>query len=265
MTRHKYLLIPLACILLLPAALGAQTIDLSTGNYPSIQSDWLQQIIEKQTATEEKFQELQTFYCAKLIGLTPAKRKEFKKLYTSLKNKQEWLILLDPEHSLSGPYNPGDLVGSGKTRMRREAQDYMNAMIAAAKKDGVTLIPLSGYRTWEYQQNLLNNSKNPQYVAKPGQSQHHLGTAMDFNTVNPKNENTPAMQWLRKHAGEYGFSLSFPKGAEAEKESGYPYEAWHYRYITRDAVRLQDDFFGGDQHKTLKFLHDCVFNAQPEK
>lgn len=262
MISYKCLLGTLAGTLLLPGTMLAQTINLSPGNYPPVQTNWLQQIIEKQTVSEEKVQELQILYCAGLTGLTPARREEFKQLYTALKDKQEWLILLDPDHSLSGPYDPGDLVGSGRTKMRREAHDYMNAMIAAAKKDGVTLEPLSGYRTWEYQAGLLSKSKNPQYVAKPGQSQHHLGTAMDFNTVDPRLENIPAMKWLRKHAGEYGFSLSFPKGKEAEEESGYPYEAWHYRYITMDAVALQDGFFDGDQHRTLKFMLDCIFQKQ---
>ena len=98
-------------------------------------------------------------------------------------------------------------------------------------------------------------------MASPGHSQHQLGTAIDFNTVNTKDENIPALQWLKKHAGKYGFSLSFPKGKEAE--TGYPYEAWHYRYISKEGVALQDGFFGGNQHKMLLFLNSCLWT--PEK
>lgn len=191
--------------------------------------------------------------------------------YSPLKSKQNWLILVDPQNPLSRQYKLADLTTiSNKAwpkpvRLRKEALDQMNKMIKAAKQDKVTLIPLSTYRTWEYQdglyrRNLAKNGGKPTgYVAQAGESQHHLGTAVDFNTVEPKDENIPALVWLRKHAGEYGFSLSFPKGAEAEKESGYPYEAWHYRYITPEAVRLQDKFFKGNQHKTLSFLQRCVF------
>lgn len=191
--------------------------------------------------------------------------------YSPLKSKQNWLILVDPQNTLTRQYKPEDLTTvSNKAwpkpvRLRKEALDQMNKMIKAAKQDNVTLIPLSTYRTWQYQdglyqRNLAKNGGKPTgYVARAGESQHHLGTAVDFNTVEPKDENIPALVWLRKHAGEYGFSLSFPKGAAAEKESGYPYEAWHYRYITPEAVRLQDKFFKGDQHKTLSFLQRCVF------
>lgn len=208
--------------------------------------------------------------CAKL-QLTADTNKKFYQATIPLTKQENWLLLVDPHNVLAQDYQPKDLVTHKKpgwpkpTRLRKEAMEHMLDMIAAAKKDGITLVPISTYRTWSYQKML--NERNPQnpYVARPGESQHHLGTAVDFNTLDPKDENIPALVWLREHAGEYGFSLSFPKGATAEKESEYPYEAWHYRYITREAVQLQDDFFGGDQHKTLKFLNDCVFNVQPTK
>ena len=60
-----------------------------------------------------------------------------------------------------------------------------------------------------------------------------------------------------ENAGKYGFSLSFPKGAE--EITGYAYEAWHFRYIGTDAVKMQDNYFGGSQQKFLEFMHKCVF------
>lgn len=221
----------------------------------------------------QKNETQQMLACANLSALSPQRQQAFRHANEALQDKQEWLILVDPKHVLPADYAPQDMTTQSKNgwpkqaQLRREAMEQMNAMIAAAKKDGTTLVPISTYRTWKYQnglyqRNLARNGGKPTgYVARAGESQHHLGTAVDFNTVSPKDENIPALVWLRKHAGEYGFSLSFPKGAEAEKESGYPYEAWHYRYITKEAVVLQDGFFGGDQHKTLKFLHDCVFNT----
>lgn len=209
--------------------------------------------------------------CAQL-SLSAEEQKRFQAAYKTLENKQEWLALTDPQNALPQDYLPQDLVTvwkkgwPKKATLRRETMQQMEAMIAAALQDGVKLIPISTYRTWKYQdglyqRNLAKNGGKPSgYVARAGESQHNLGTAIDFNTVNPKDENIPALVWLRRHAGEYGFSLSFPKGEEAEKESGYPYEAWHYRYITKEGVALQDTFFGGNQHKTLKFLKDCVFD-----
>lgn len=214
--------------------------------------------------------------CAQL-PLSKKEQKHFQSAYSTLANKQEWLELIDPQHVLPQDYRPQDLVTvrqkgwPKKATLRREAMQQMEAMIAAALQDGVELIPISTYRTWEYQnglyqRNLARNGGKPSgYVARAGESQHHLGTAVDFNTVSPKDENIPALVWLRQHAGEYGFSLSFPKGAEAEQESGYPYEAWHYRYITKEGVNFQNTFFDGNQHRTLAFFERCQPAKMAEK
>ena len=186
--------------------------------------------------------------------------KAFRAAYRDVEDKQEWLTLVDTKYSLSAKYKPHDLTGSGRILLRKEAMAQMEKMQEAARKDGVIQRPISTYRSYEYQAGLVRRTKNPSYVAAPGHSQHQLGTAIDFNTVDPADENIPALKWLRKHAGEYGFSLSFPKGQEAE--TGYPYEAWHYRYITKEGVYLQDTFFGGSQHKMLRFLQMCLWPAE---
>lgn len=267
MTIRFYTVILFSALLTAGAAQTAGAQDIRTPQSPSLKQR-LQNLLPAQQTAED-----QILACSKLGEMTPEKRQAFEQAYKALKNKQDWLILVDPQHVLPADYYPQDMTTQfkngwpKKAQLRQETMDKMNEMIAAAKKSNITLVPISTYRTWQYQnglyqRNLARNGGKPTgYVAQAGESQHHLGTAVDFNTVSPKDENSPAMVWLRAHAGEYGFSLSFPKGAEAEKESGYPYEAWHYRYITEEAVALQDVFFGGSQHKTLKFLHDCVFNA----
>lgn len=222
------------------------------------------------TSSPQEKEQNRPSQCAGL-PLSDSEKNNFYNAILPLQERQDWLILVDPQHILPADYKPDDLTVQfqphwpKKAQLRKEALEQMNVMAEAAKKDGITLIPVSTYRTWKYQKMLKDRKPDNPYVAGAGESQHHLGTAVDFNTVNPDDENIPALIWLREHAGEYGFSLSFPKGADAEQESGYPYEAWHYRYITREAVQLQDEFFDGDQHKTLTFLHDCVFNVPPEK
>ena len=184
----------------------------------------------------------------------------FRAAYRAVEKKQDLLILVDEKNALPAHYKPHDLVGGGRVLLREEAMAQLEKMKEAALKDGVVLRPISTYRSYEYQAGLVRLTKNPSYVAAAGHSQHQLGTAIDFNTVNPADEDIPALKWLRKHAGEFGFSLSFPKGEE--KETGYPYEAWHYRYITKEGVYLQDNFFGGSQHKMLTFLQMCLWPAE---
>ena len=74
--------------------------------------------------------------------------------------------------------------------------------------------------------------------ARPGHSEHQLGTTLDFRSYGgsaPWNYadwgRTKAGTWLRNNAWKYGFVLSYPKGKTAQ--TCYAYEPWHYRYVGR--------------------------------
>ena len=56
----------------------------------------------------------------------------------------------------------------------------------------------------------------------PPEAPQHTGLDEGF-------ENTAAFRWLCQHAGEYGFILRYPKGAEEKTE--ITYEPWHWRYV----------------------------------
>lgn len=125
------------------------------------------------------------------------------------------------------------------------AVQYLNDMCKAALDDGVTLISVSSYRTYAYQQALYNNRVkrciNEGYneeeakkvaatiVALPGTSEHHLGLAVDINSVEESFENTAAFRWLSKNAENYGFVLRYPK--DKQSITKIIYEPWHYRYV----------------------------------
>ena len=88
-------------------------------------------------------------------------------------------------------------------------------------------------------------------LAPPGHSQHQLGTAIDFGSIDVSFARTPAGQWLLANAWRYGFSLSYPEGQEAL--TGYSWEPWHYRYVGRAAAGLIQEFFAGRQQEFLSF------------
>lgn len=149
-------------------------------------------------------------------------------------------------------------------KLTPEALNALKELMEDAKKEGLNLYPVSAYRTFKHQQWLYDNSVNKngqthadRYSALPGYSQHHLGTAVDFNDVKLRFEKTNEFAWLKDNAGKYGFSLSYPKGDE--NITGYAYEPWHFRYIGKDAVKLQDMFFDGSQQKMLEFLDQYAF------
>ena len=132
----------------------------------------------------------------------------------------------------------------------------LEAMLAAAKADGVSLTVVSSYRSYDYQVGLFNRKVN-QYKAKgyndtdayniaktivalPGTSEHNLGLAADivtpsYMTLDDGFENTAAFAWLSTHCADYGFILRYPK--DKGDITGIIYEPWHYRYVGHTAAQ----------------------------
>ncbi len=88
--------------------------------------------------------------------------------------------------------------------------------------------------------------------AEPGRSQHQLGTAVDFGSIDDDFAGTAEFAWLSAHAAEHGFSLSYPEGLEAL--TGYRHESWHWRWLGRAAMAMQRDYFGDVQQNLIVFL-----------
>lgn len=138
------------------------------------------------------------------------------------------------------------------------ACDAFLALQKAAADDGVTVWMQSGYRSVAYQTKLYERKtqyyrdkgydeatareKAAAIVNPPGYSEHNCGLAADLNSpehtgLDEGFENTAAFRWLCAHAGEYGFILRYPKGAEDKTE--ITYEPWHWRYVgVENAARI---------------------------
>ena len=183
------------------------------------------------------------------------------------------LQLVDKRHSLSEKYMPPDLVEIPKTikkyyksmKIRKVVLQSLMKMVNDARKDGVILSIRSAYRSYTYQKNIYENVIKKygkefaeKYVAFPGNSQHQLGTAIDFNSLEVSFEKTKTAKWLFKNAYKYGFSLSYPKGKE--KITGYHYEPWHYRYIGVKAATICHNHFNGIQQQFLEFVNKYYGN-----
>jgi D-alanyl-D-alanine carboxypeptidase len=74
-------------------------------------------------------------------------------------------------------------------------------------------------------------------VARPGHSEHQLGTTIDVTTEGATDVDqswgaTAHGQWVATNAHKYGFLLSFPQGAS--DSTCYDYEPWHLRYVGRE-------------------------------
>ena len=115
---------------------------------------------------------------------------------------------------------------------------------AKALSDGVNLYIVSGFRSYAYQQSIINrklaNGLTLEQIsminALVGESEHYTGHAIDFTTDGEAEvltecfENTQAFKWLQDNAINFGFNMSFPRN----NKYGFIYEPWHWCYKNED-------------------------------
>ena len=179
------------------------------------------------------------------------------------------LTLVDKTHPLPDGYAPARLIPLVKNdafniirndlSLRPEAYEVLVVMGREAKKDGVTLLVSSTYRSYEYQKKVFERwvqidglAEAERESSRAGTSQHQTGLVIDFGSIDNTFANTRAGAWMRNHAESYGWSLSFPDGYE--DITGYRWESWHFRYIGKSACAFQKKYFGDIQQFTLEFI-----------
>ncbi len=146
---------------------------------------------------------------------------------------EDWAVtLLDPAHALRPSYRPPDLrqanVRGESVHLREFVIEPLREMLDAARKDGVAISVTSSYRSYDEQQQLVIASPGmDDLVARPGHSEHQLGTTIDLGG---------GAAWLARRAPEFGFALSFPESRSPELTCYSP-EPWHYRYFGRERAQ----------------------------
>jgi D-alanyl-D-alanine carboxypeptidase len=179
------------------------------------------------------------------------------------------LVLVDKTHKLPAGYEPKRLVNLGRNSdfsisraglsLRPEADKALRIMAQAAQKDGLRLLASSTYRSFDYQKKVYEKwvridgqEEADRESARPGTSQHQLGTAVDFGSITDDYAETPEGAWMYRNAAEYGWSLSFPHGYE--DVTGYRWECWHFRYIGKEACAFQKKYFNDIQQYMIEFI-----------
>ena len=128
-------------------------------------------------------------------------------------------------------------------RLTPQAAAAWKAMKTAAEEDGEILQLVSAFRSVDYQTQIIEGKRASgqsweqilRVSALPGYSEHHTGRTVDVTTPGSKAleeefESTPAFRWLQRRAGEFGFTLTYPRG----NEFGIAYEPWHWTFRERD-------------------------------
>ena len=176
---------------------------------------------------------------------------------TGVDPKAQWAtIRVDTQVKLPPGYGPPDLHNISDAgfpftdglALRGFVMDDLSALRQGAAANGTPIKILAAYRSYQSQEDLfarrvdeLGASEAGSRVARPGHSEHQLGTTIDITSdgltdVDQSWGASPAGQWIAGHAHEYGFILSYPK--DASGSTCYDYEPWHLRYVGRDSAAV---------------------------
>ncbi len=129
-----------------------------------------------------------------------------------------------------------------------EIYDALTQFVEDARAQGLSVCISSGYRSYEIQEQLMENDVEEygeeealKTLSLPGASEHQTGLATDLTDVyyeykDESIEDTDTYKWLLAHCQEYGFILRYPKGKE--NITGIDYEPWHFRYVGKEAAEF---------------------------
>ncbi len=180
---------------------------------------------------------------------------------TRYRKPSDWYrSVLDTQLRVARSYAPPDLVSvsrsgaAGGGRIRRIALADFTAMYRASRTAGARFAVQSAYRSygtqvstfWSwvartgYRAALLSS-------ARPGHSEHQLGTVVDLKTPGGAAPwyyadwgRTRSGSWLARNSWRYGWVMSYPKG-KSPGQTCYKYEPWHFRYVGRAFARQIHD------------------------
>ena len=187
--------------------------------------------------------------------LAPLPACAYQDVLTPFATYADWQrTLLDGTFMLPSDYHPGDLQDTsaaglnGGHAVRAHVMADLAAMANAARAAGGPLQVASGFRSYATQQATFAHWVSVggydyalRTSARPGHSEHQLGTTVDFTSAGgsaPWNYAdwgaTAAGSWMAAHGWQYGFLMSYPRNSFAAV--CYDYEPWHYRYVGRDVA-----------------------------
>ena len=180
--------------------------------------------------------------------------------------RSDWArSLLDTTYRLPKTYKPVGMVAVSRAGLSAAARSARSPWSTSGRWSRRVAAPAPGWpssrptgatppRVWTFARwvheggiaNALETS------ARPGHSEHQLGTTIDFKKVGAASPwhwadwaRTREGGWLARNAWKYGFVMSYPKGKTSV--TCYRYEPWHYRYVGRElAQRVHDS------HKALR-------------
>ncbi|MGI6360942.1 MAG: M15 family metallopeptidase [Bacillota bacterium] len=143
------------------------------------------------------------------------------------------------------------------TQLEAETAAALILMMEDLEKAGLEIMIMSGYRTYEKQEQLYQAEikrlyrENPALseeevlqqaatkVAVPGSSEHQLGLAVDIAVEGVKSaelHQSAVGRWIEAHGAKYGFIVRYPQ--DKQQITGVIYEPWHLRYVRAPLAKI---------------------------
>jgi zinc D-Ala-D-Ala carboxypeptidase len=162
-------------------------------------------------------------------------------------------MVLDTLYRLPADFAPPRLVSTRRAGLQSgyevipEVIPDLRALHQASIDDGAEIAVRWAYRSYGEQAGAFaywvrdaGRRRALQVSARPGHSEHQLGTAIDFRSADSLKApweyddwgRTRPGRWMKENAWRFGFVMSYPEGRT--DESCYAYEPWHYRYVGRE-------------------------------
>lgn len=159
------------------------------------------------------------------------------------------LALVDTSFHLPSGYAPTNLVSvrtagldDDRTLIEPAVRD-LKRLLEAAARQGLHYELQSAYRSYGYQEQVfsgwvatLGEEQALLTSARPGHSEHQLGTALDLRSAGGPAPwdledwaQTPEGEFMAQNSWKFGFVMSYPEDSQAV--SCYAYEPWHFRWV----------------------------------
>lgn len=177
----------------------------------------------------------------------------------SLAGVNEYPRVVNGSSPLPADYEPESLMslatlpGGEDIMLRTDAAEAFLAMCAAMSEDGLGVIPIRGYVSYDEQSNALKDAadrliaegtdeQEAQELARkevfaPGEDEAQLGTCIDVSTDPNSVANfsyTDQYLWICRNAHCYGFIIRYNDAAKAV--TGVSVRPWHLRYVGTEAA-----------------------------
>lgn len=168
------------------------------------------------------------------------------------------LVPLNKQNRLGADCSPEGMVllpasiAVAEQYMTAQSADALLSLLDAALAEGHELFVTSAYRSYDVQSVTFNHWVDLRGIeaaeatsARPGHSEHQLGTTADLTSPAVGYEltealaDTPEGWWIADNAHRFGFVLSYPEGLSYL--TGYDFEPWHLRYVGEEVATAVRD------------------------